>query len=157
MSLFNVSEVFEFAIQIEENGEKFYRKVAEKMDNPDLKKTFKFLADQEIKHKEIFKKMASELDKYEPPESYTGEYFAYLKSYVNNVIFVKDLEQISSTAKDIDAVIDFAIRRELDSILYYQDVKGFISKAFEDKIDKIIEEERKHFIQLSEMKKSIKK
>jgi len=157
MPLFNVSEIFEFAIQIEENGEKFYRKVAQKIENQGLKKTFNFLADQEVKHKAVFKEMASELDKYEPPESYPGEYFTYLKSYAENLIFPKELEKDSLSANDITSALDFAIRRELDSILYYQDVKGFISKAFENKIEKIIEEERKHFIQLSEIKMKKKK
>ena len=34
MSLFEPSEVFQFAIRIEENGEKFYRQMVQKFDYP---------------------------------------------------------------------------------------------------------------------------
>jgi len=33
---FDVSEVFQFAIRIEENGERFYRKVAEKNSDKEI-------------------------------------------------------------------------------------------------------------------------
>ena len=42
MSVLDVSEVFQFAIRIEENGEKLYRAAAEKFDNEDVKKLFTF-------------------------------------------------------------------------------------------------------------------
>ncbi len=152
MGLFNISEVFEFAIQIEETGENFYRKVANQTTDDNVKKVFTFLADQEINHKKIFQEMSAKYDKYEPPESYSGEYFAYLKSYVENLIFNKNKEKEILDAKDVSSVIDFATRIELDSILYYQDVKEFLSQSQTKDIEKIIEEEKKHFIMLSNMK-----
>ena len=49
--------------------------------------------------------------------------------------------------------IEFAIGAELNSILYYQEVKKMVSEKNHEKIEKIIDEERKHFVQLSEIKK----
>ena len=56
---------------------------------------------------------------------------------------------------DTLSAIDFAIRRELDSILYYHEIKEFIAKDQHESIDKIINEEREHFKMLSEMKKRL--
>jgi rubrerythrin len=61
-----------------------------------------------------------------------------------------------SRVKDTLSAINFAIRRELDSILYYHEIKRFISRSQHDSIDKIIDEERKHFETLSEIRKNYK-
>ena len=50
--------VFEFAMQMELDGEKFYREIAEKSTNPGLKKIFNTLADEEVVHYNTFKKLA---------------------------------------------------------------------------------------------------
>ena len=57
MSVLNASEIFQFAVRIEENGEKFYRDTAEKFGNDRFKELFLALADEEGKHKEIFENM----------------------------------------------------------------------------------------------------
>jgi rubrerythrin len=55
--------------------------------------------------------------------------------------------------KDTIAALDFAIKRELDSILYYHEIKKFVPAAQYTAIDQIIAEERKHFSKLSAVKK----
>ena len=54
-------------------------------------------------------------------------------------------------AKDPLAAIQFAIRRELDSILYYEEVKMLVPKHQRRSIDGIIEEERRHYLTLLEL------
>ncbi len=157
MSLFEPSEVFQFAIRIEENGEKFYRQMVQKFDHPKVKELFSFLADEEMKHKKIYEEMVSKIEKYEPFETFPGEYFTYLRAYADNIIFTqKKFDEEIANIKDIDAAIDCAINAELDSILYYQEVKNLISENQRKTIDGIIEEERRHFVKLSEIKRTIK-
>lgn len=50
--------VFEFAMQMEKDGEKFYREIADKTNDPGLKRIFNTLADEEVVHYETFKKLA---------------------------------------------------------------------------------------------------
>jgi hypothetical protein len=45
----------------------------------------------------------------------------------------------------------------VDSVLYYHEIKRFVATGQHDAIDKIIEEERKHFSQLSKMRKNYDK
>lgn len=157
MSLFEPGEVFQFAIRIEENGEKFYRQMVQKFDETKVKELFSYLADEEVKHKKTYEDMVSKIEKYEPFETFPGEYFAYLRAYADKIIFSqKRLDQEIAKIKDIDAAIEFAINTELNSILYYQEIKNLVSEKQRSTIDKIIEEERRHFVKLSEIKKTIK-
>ncbi len=157
MSLFEPSEVFQFAIRIEENGEKFYRQMIQKFEEPTVKELFSFLADEEIKHKKIYEEMVSKIEKYEPFETFPGEYFAYLRAYADKIIFTqKKFDEEIAKIKDINAAIDYAINAELDSILYYQEVKNLVPENQRKTIDGIIEEERRHFVKLSEIKRTIK-
>ena len=153
---FNVSEIYQFAIKIEENGEKFYRKVAEKTKDKKVKDLFIFLADEEVKHKKVFEELLSKIEKYEPPESYPGEYFTYLKAYAEELIFPKGVER-EMEKEDVIEAINFGIRRELDSIIYYLEVKDFVPETQHSQLDKIIEQERIHFVKLSNLKKQLTK
>ncbi|MDD3725656.1 MAG: ferritin family protein [Candidatus Ratteibacteria bacterium] len=148
---FDVSEVLQFAIRIEENGEKLYRKVAEKISDSELKKIFIFLADEEVRHRKTFSEMVKGIKTYEPPETYPGEYFSYLRSYADAVVFPAEIEK-ELDISGIIKVIDFAIRRELDSIMYYLETKVVVPPTQHSIMDKIIEEERSHFVQLSTLK-----
>ena len=157
MSLFEPGEVFQFAIRIEENGEKFYRQMVQKFDEIKVKELFSHLADEEVKHKKTYEEMVSKIEKYEPFETFPGEYFAYLRAYVDKIIFTqKEFDEEIANIKDINAALDYAINAELDSILYYQEVKNLVSENQRSTIDKIIEEERRHFVKLSEIKRTIK-
>lgn len=157
MSLFEPSEIFQFAIRIEENGEKFYSQMSQKLENIKVKELFSFLADEEVKHKKTYEEMVSKIEKYEPFESYPGEYFEYLRAYANNIIFdEKKLAEKISTVNDAISAIDFGINIEQDSILYYLEMKNLVPENQRNTIDQIIEEERRHFVKLSEMKKIVK-
>ena len=156
-NIFNASEIYQFAIRIEENGEKFYRKMAKKLDEPKVKELFTLLADDEVVHKKTFKEMLSQIENYEPPESYPGEYFEYLRAYVDNVLFSinkfdEDVEKIHNALE----AIQFAIDKELDSVLYYQEIRNVVNTHQKKLIENIIEEERQHVVKLSEIKRKIK-
>ncbi len=56
MNIFDVTEIYQFAVQIEENGEKFYRAMVEKFDDPKVKKLFGFLAVEEVRHEKYLKR-----------------------------------------------------------------------------------------------------
>ncbi|ODS33572.1 MAG: hypothetical protein SCARUB_01306 [Candidatus Scalindua rubra] len=50
-------DIYEFAMQMEKDGENYYRDLAQKVDNKGLKNILSFLADAEVKHHDILKKM----------------------------------------------------------------------------------------------------
>ena len=100
--------------------------------------------------------MLSKLEEYTPAESYNGEYMAYLRDYIDDkVVFKKEAKENQfPDVHDTLSAIDFAIQRELDSILYYQELKQSIMEKHRTIVDNIIAEERKHFALLAEVKKN---
>ena len=159
MSVFAASDIVEVAIRIEENGGNFYKFAEQIAKQQEAKELFAHLALEEVKHKKIFEQIFAKMEKSNTPESYEGEYNAYLRSYVdNNIIFTKEaMDKELSKVKDTIAAFDFAIRRELDSILYYHEIKKLVPAAQHGTIEQVIEEERKHFSILTEMKKRFTK
>jgi rubrerythrin len=154
MHLFTASDVLKFAVRVEENGELFYHRAATFAENDTVRRLFNDLADQEIRHRRIFQEMLDQVGEYRPPESYTGEYMSYLRDFIDNrAVFTKEAKQQAAGVSDTLAALSFAIQRELDSVVYYQEVKQFVPEKHHRFIDSVIEEERKHFTILSEMKK----
>lgn len=155
MQVFAASDIIEVAIRIEENGINFYKFAEQIAKQEEAKKLFVFLADAEAGHKRTFEKFFAAMEKYTPPEQYAGEYSSYLRNYVdNNIIFTKEImDKQLANVKDTVAAFDFAMQRELDSILYYHEIKNLVPAAQHEAIEKIIEEERKHYATLTDMKK----
>ncbi|HOK67613.1 MAG TPA: ferritin family protein [Anaerohalosphaeraceae bacterium] len=52
--------IFEFAIQMEKEGAAFYRELAEKSPNPSVQSVLRMLADEEDKHAQAVRAIASE-------------------------------------------------------------------------------------------------
>ena len=154
MSILNACDVVRFAVRIEEDGEIFYREAARMTENAAAKALFVRLADEEVGHKKIFEGLEKALGDYEPAETYEGEYMAYLKNYIDGkVVFRQDMNNAPAIMGSVIAAIDFAINRELDSILYYQEIRAFVPERHYPTVDAIIAEERKHFAMLSEARK----
>lgn len=156
MKVFDPSEILEFAVTLEENGKTFYEHAVSITEDDDTKEMFKSLAQDEVDHKKTFKKMLSKISDYEPIQNYPEEYFAYLKSYVDDVIFSEDAfkEKISDIKSPMEA-LNFALQAEKDSIIYYQELKKFVSDKHEGVIEEIINEERKHYTKICKMKEEL--
>ena len=148
-------DVVNFAIRIEENGERFYREAAEIVANQPVKELFERLAHEETVHRKTFERLLSGLGDYRPPETYEGEYLAYLKDFIDGKAVFKDHPKIAQLAEasSIAGALDFAIQREMDSILYYQEIKKFVGARHSEAIDLIIDEERMHFALLSKLRR----
>jgi len=151
MSIFAASDVLQFAVRMEENGGLFYRKTAELTKSDEVKKLFCYLASEEDEHKKTFEKFLSKIELFEPTEEYPGQYLAYLHNYIDGKVFKS--EEVSSKSIDVANVLEFAIQKEMDSILYYTELKAFVGEKDKKTLDAIIDEERRHFAQLSEIKK----
>ena len=161
MGIVNIDDIFRIAMEIEKNGEEFYNKLSKKFieKNQEVGNLYKSLASEENTHYDIFKKMLENMKNSNSItfNSLTKDYEEYMESYTNNVIFTnkafkKELEKISTIAQAFDQ----SIKRELDSILYYQEIKALLPDNEADSINSIIIEERKHFLKLSKLKNEYK-
>jgi rubrerythrin len=157
MAVFEAGDIVEVAIRIEENGTNFYRFAMQIAGREETKALFRQLADEEVKHQKTFSELLAGMDRSIPPEGYDGEYAAYLHNYVDNrlVFRADELAGELGAVKDEASAVDFAIRRELDSLLYYREIRELLPADRREAIDRIILEERKHFMKLSEVKKRL--
>ena len=147
---FNAREVLQFAVSIERNGERFYRKAADTVENPKVRDLFQFLAREEVGHERGFARLAAKLGDLMSSEDYSEEYVAYLTAYVENVAFSqKETEEALSAATDEATALRFAMQREQESILFYTELKSLVPEDERSSIDAVIDEERDHYRKLA--------
>lgn len=147
-------EIMKFAVRLEGIGERFYRDVVNHLLDGSIKDIFNQLANEEAMHKNIFEKLVSTAGTFKSTETYPVEYLEYFYNYLDNkVIFSNEAKSRLSESFDILDAFDIAIQMELDSVMFYQELKPFVPVEGNKTIEKIIVEERKHFIKLSEAKK----
>ena len=154
---FSASELINIAIGIERRGIAFYDTMARSTENAEARDVFQYLADMERTHIRIFQGMLGEADKYQPPESYAGEYAAYLQALVDSAVFTDDSitsEMATQLSSDIEAM-ELAIGAEKDSILFYYEMQEIMPHRAQPTVNKIITEEKSHLRELSELKQKL--
>lgn len=156
-NVFSPREIVELAIKIEENGKNFYSRMGEKVDNDEVKKLLLFLAEEEERHRAFFSTL---LDEVSVPivESYSGEFQAYMNALAKECVFTQELveEYLNKEFKGVYDLLSFALKIEKDSIILYQEMEQYLLKD-KDKVKKIIDEERKHFVMIWEMRAKLDK
>jgi len=154
---FSGSELINIAIGIERRGIAFYDIMARSTQNATARDAFQYLTGMERQHIQIFQDMLGEADKYQIPDTYAGEYTAYLRALVDSAVFTDDFvtsEVATRMGSDIEAV-ELAISAEKDSILFYYEMKDIMPQRAQPTVNKIIAEEKSHLRQLSELKKKL--
>lgn len=158
MSELTIKDVLTKAIEMEESGKIFYEYAASIVDDKEIRKVLNVLAQEEVGHRHIFENMKNDVTEIKVSGD-SNEYLNYLNSFLStkSVFDRKKFEENKDSFKKITDIIDFAIDREIDSILYYMTLMTVVKEEQNFLVQKIIEEERKHFIKLNGAKKLINK
>lgn len=158
MAAITIKDVLKKAIEMEEAGKIFYEYAAGIIDNEDLRKIMSVLASEEVGHKHIFENMMHNVENINFSNE-KNEYLQYLENYLTtkSVFDRKKFESKKDDITNILEALDFAMDREQDSILYYMTLMTIVREEQSHLVQKIIEEERKHFIKLNKTKDLIKK
>ncbi len=154
MKKLSAKELFEFAATVEKNGEEFYRRAAANTQTIESKAMFNFLADEEIAHREKFEKFAQQFEHVASLASLPESYHEFLATFAENAIFEQRTAKMPAFEND-RAVLDFAVNAELRSILFYNEFKISMPDDIAHVIDEIIEQERRHFVSLSALRKKV--
>ena len=146
---FSANEIFEIAEEIERNGAKFYRKIAQKVTNPYKKQLLNDLASMEDDHEKTFKSLRSKLsmdEKIQTTFDPEGESERYLRALADTRIFYEKEVDTNS----MEDILKSAITAEKDSIVFYLGIKDVVPEQLgKQKIDEIIREEMNHISLLS--------
>ena len=155
---FNVSEILRIAINVEKAGQELYSALEAKAGNQDLKEAWNYLKEQEGVHQKVFQEMLDNIGDYIVEDFSPGEYDAYLSDIAQSYIFSQKLIEEKTKQEftsDLEAV-EFGISIEKDSILTYTAFKEAVRPEKKEIIDNVINEEKKHFVRLSSLRKTLK-
>jgi rubrerythrin len=136
--------IFDYAMELEKEGEKHYRDLARKVNNEGLEKIFNWLANEEVKHYNVFKEMKTD---QLPQMAQTTVLGSAKKVFENMKKSKQDLEfhfgshevKLYDKAKEIE---------KKSQNFYTQKSKEVKDQAQKDMFLKIAEEERKHYFLL---------
>lgn len=148
--LFSARELAEIAVQIETNGIAFYQALANKSKDGKTAAVYDYLAGQEKQHLVTFQAMLKGLEVPRVPEVLPGEESAYVRALAAGRVFV-DAAAARRAKSDLEAV-EVGMAAEKDSILLYHELRDVVKGTEREAVDKIIEEEKGHLVELTELK-----
>lgn len=158
---FTADEIFEVAIRIEANGAGFYRKAAAAQSEERNRAFLEQLANMEDHHQSTFEKMRSGLKAHEKqatvfdPNQETAQYLAVMADTHGGEGSPKAADALTGN-ESIQEIIDIAIGLEKESILFYLGLKDFVPPDYgKEKLDRIIQEEQRHIVQLNGFRKKL--
>ncbi len=148
---FSPSEVLEMAVELERRGIQFYRKL-QMNASPRPRELFAFLEEQEKKHLQLFTGLRESLEEA-LTWSYDEEAMKYLGTIVENGILGKVLGDTLPSSLTLEEAIEIGIQVEKESVLFYQGFYPLMSETKHSILEEIIAEEKRHVVQLTELKK----
>ena len=143
--MFTAVEVFDLAIQVEANGERYYRFAQSRAIRDQLRELLAWLADQEVQHTDTLKRLKEEIcGPVGDSELIPGLSRIALRSAMGRHAFSLDELEINSI-EDEKELLQIAIGFEEDSIQFYEFIAFFISEPrVLSVIDRIRAEELDH-------------
>ncbi|NOR23879.1 MAG: hypothetical protein GQ542_05700 [Desulforhopalus sp.] len=149
--MFTIGDIRNIAIQIEKNGEETYRNAGKAAKNPQVAKMLAKMAEEEKRHATWFTNLQS--SKPLTPEQQEIESMGrtLLQDMIRGNKFLLDENELQN-AKNFEEVVAKSKTFELDTILFYEFLIGFLDdKEAIIQMKNIIEEERNHIKQLELM------
>ncbi len=138
-------DIFEFAMKMETDGRNYYLEHAEKTEIPQLKKIFLEMADDELKHYEIFKALrdgtSAEYDdaKQTTILSSAKNVFETLKSEGEHFSFDAGVEKIWEQARDVEKKAETFYREKANEVT---------DEKQKHILNRIADEEHRHWVVL---------
>ena len=154
MAELTVHTVLGWALRIERNGEAFYREVASKAQDRDVKLLFEDLAQQEQRHHRTFERMIERLPAAaEETLADATEYEAYLRTALSHTLFAGPESglALARQAADEAEALRAAIAFEKDTLLFYYDLHSLVSETQRPALTAIVQEESLHVRQLAKV------
>lgn len=143
-------DIFEFAIQMECDGEQFYRDLASKTPHKGLQTILLLLAEDEKKHAGVIAAMQTEAPAMEPT--------AVLDNAKNVFVQMKAFGGRIDLSGDEPALYAEAMVLEQRSVSFYLDRADEVKQADQKALfQRLAEEEKKHYRLLEELAELVKK
>jgi rubrerythrin len=157
LAFVQAADALELAMNIETNGEAFYKAVASKADSSDVQAMFEDLAVQETRHYAVFKKLSQAMAGHALMTAVAwDEYQDYLQATVQSSLFegpdraLAAAEQVTDEGEAIRMAIGF----EKETLLFFYNLSDLVSEHDRKTVQRIIDEEKSHVQRLAKMLRS---
>lgn len=151
---FHANEIAKSAVEIERKGRAFYMRLVESSPEGKVRTLFKYLADEEAKHEQIFQLLMERLGKIELPAWATNEeYSIYLESLIQSHALFSDKaveEKLANTLEEREAIL-MAMGFEKDTLLFFTEMETLVPESERTAVRECINEERLHLSRLQKM------
>lgn len=156
-ALLSARDLAGVAVEIERDGEAFFKAAAERTRADQARARYHFLAGQERQHRHTFEKLGESLPPEPLPESYSAERDSYIRVLAANRIFSDEASarELARQAGSDREVIDLALDYEQNSLLFYWEMREVTRRTDQAVVDRIMAEEREHIRQLHDLKEDI--
>jgi rubrerythrin len=156
-NIFSPQEVLRIAIKVEESGKEFYEALEEKAQDEKLKRMWRYLKGEEDAHTRVFLQLLQNVGTYLIHDFASDEHEAYLKSVSSGYVFTQELikSKTRDGFRDQYEALDFGIYIEKESILVYSALRQYVAEHKQHVLDKVIEEEKNHLVQLTLLKETL--
>ena len=152
-NVFNAAEVIDMGIDKERKRRDFYGYVALNFKEKEMTELFSRLRDWEETHIKKFSEIRATLEESEATESYPGELAAYVRATVDDILYKQiSAEWFSKNVKAPLTAIQYGMGFEKDAILFFNELLKYMTPYHKEKVQELIDEEKKHLIYLSELK-----
>lgn len=149
--MFTISDIRNIAIQIEKNGEETYRNASKAAKDPQVAELLAWMADEEKDHANWFSNLQSNKKLTTEQQEIEAMGRTLLQDIIKGNTFLLNEDELQN-AVNVEEVVAKSITFELDTILFYEFLLGFLDDT--DAINQlrmIIEEERNHIKQLQQL------
>ncbi len=156
MPKYNAEEVLQIAIDIEVNGQKFYRQAASIVADTAARQKLRDLADMEVWHEKFFRELYDQV-KTDADAAWridpANEESLYLQAIADGKIFPKQgaAWSIEQMPQDLQGILENALAREKDAVIFFLAMENAaVNQASRDSIHRIVIEEMSHVRMLAE-------
>lgn len=146
--MFEIGEILDLAIRLENNGEAVYRKALNRVSDPRLEELLEWMADEEVKHRRWFEDLKRSLG--------AGGKNPFLEEMGRNLLGDMVGSQ-SFSLKEVDfaaietasELLDVFAEFEKDTVVFYEMIEPFVEDGpTRAHLGKIIAEEKRHIEQI---------
>jgi rubrerythrin len=152
---FNAAEVFQIAIEIEENGKAFYEKAQSVIQDPEVSKLFVDLANEEVQHKKKFESLKAQLPQEASKSTLSdlqNELNLYIKMVADEHVFRtrEGVESQLTAVKNAGDALKLAIQFEKDSVIFFLSMQEATDETKgREFINLLVKEEQAHLRRLT--------
>lgn len=152
-NVFNAAEIIDMGIEKERKRRDFYGYTASKFKDKDMKELFSDLRDWEDAHIKKFTQIRDTLEESEATESYAGELADYAKATIDDILYKRiSAEWFAANVREPLDAIRYGMGFEKDAILFFGELLKYMAPAHREKVQELIDEEKKHLLYLNNLK-----